>query len=120
MNHISFAAVGNELLHQMRDRINNSEDINDLKNNFSYTMTKLLHRVFEGSEIILDNDSIVFDPQKEKYFQIKPKLHKNMEFESFWENSDIFSVVEKFALATYKRYMHLKKNPQKTKLKIRK
>ena len=119
MSNSSFAAVGNELLHQMRDRINNSEDRTDLETNFSFTMKKLFDSVLDGSQLIVNDDAITFQPEAKGYYQVNKDLMNIMEFKSLWNNSDISNVISKFALATYKRYKHLSKHPEKTNRKIR-
>lgn len=119
MNQISFVSISNDLLHQLRDRINNSEDKTDLRNSFAYTTREFLERVFENSKLPINDESFRFDPKAKDYFVINRKLKNNSEFKFMWENSDLPNLIGKFALSTFNRYKHLNKHPEKTNLKIR-
>ena len=82
MSNISFVSIGNKLLHQMRDRINNSEDRHDLATNFSYTMKRFLDTVLDGSDLSYNDDDVYFSPNAKDYYEINPDLIKKMEFKS--------------------------------------
>jgi hypothetical protein len=116
---ISFAGIGNEFLHKMRDQINNSEDKVDLGNNFAYVVNGFLARVFDEKEINIDNESVQFDPKAENYYQINQNLLEQGDFIETWQNSDLPNVIKKFAESTYHRYIHLNKHNDKTIKKIR-
>ena len=116
---ISFAGIGNEFLHKMRDQISNSEDKVDLGNSFSYIVTGFLMRVFEERGIRIYDDSVLFDPGAENYYSIDQELLNQGDFVETWQNSDLPNVIKKFADSTYHRYIHLNKHREKTEKKIR-
>jgi hypothetical protein len=116
---LSFASVGNEYLHKMRDQISNSEDKIDLGNSFSYVVTGFLSRIFSEKKIAISDDSILFNPNAENYYSINSELLGQGEFVETWQNSDLPNVIKKFADSTYHRYIHLNKHKEKTDRKIR-
>ena len=116
---ISFSTIGNKYLHQMRDKINNSEDKVDLGNHFSYTVTQFLNEVFDNDEVDIASDAVIFDPNSQNYYTINEDLKKIKIFKETWENSDLPNVIKKFADSTYHRYIHLNKHAEKTQKKIR-
>jgi hypothetical protein len=116
---ISFASIGNEFLHKMRDQISNSEDKIDLGNSFSYVVSGFLSKVFEEQEIIIEDNSVLFDPEAEDYYSINSELLDQGNFAEMWYNSDLPNVIKKFADSTYHRYIHLNKHKEKTDRKIR-
>ena len=48
-NQISFNTLGNECVHKFRDKINNAENIVDLRNHFAFTIINFLTQIFEES-----------------------------------------------------------------------
>ncbi|MFC1887377.1 hypothetical protein ACFLYK_01055 [Candidatus Cloacimonadota bacterium] len=116
---ISFATLGNEFLHKMRDQISNSEDKIDLGNSFSYIVSGFLGKVFAEKEINIEDDSILFDPEAENYYSINSELLDQGDFSETWQNSDLPNLIKKFADSTYHRYIHLNKHKEKTDRKIR-
>ncbi len=116
---ISYTSIGNEFLHKMRDQISNSEDKIDLGNSFSYVVSDFLNKVFEEYGIEIGDDSILFDPEAENYYSINSELLVQNDFAETWHNSDLPSMIKKFADSTYHRYLHLNKHKEKTDSKIR-
>ena len=115
----SYNHLGNELIHELRNNINNSEGPVDISNHFSYTTSKLLQAVFDGSDVKIAKDSVVFAPNSDNYFKLNNGLADNKVFWEVWENSDLPAVVSKFAEASYHRYLHHNKHQEKTNKKIR-
>ncbi len=116
---ISFSTLGNEFIHEIREKINISENKVDLTNNFSYTVTNFLNRVFENENFVVDADDITFDPQEKNNFKVSSNLMKVAIFKETWKKSDLPNVIKKFADSTYHRYLHLEKHLEKTQKKIR-
>jgi len=116
---ISFANLGNDYIHRMRDQINNSEDKIDLENNFCYTVSKFLIDVFSGEELEVSADDISFDPNSETFYTLSDNLKNQERFREIWQNSDLPNVIKRFAESTYHRYLHLNKHLEKTQKKIR-
>ncbi|MFO7896466.1 MAG: hypothetical protein R6U84_06010 [Candidatus Cloacimonadales bacterium] len=115
----SFNHLGNELIHELRNNINNSEGPVDISNHFSYTTSKLLQAVFADESVDIQKDSIIFAPESDHYFKLNNGLADDEGFMEVWKNSDLPSVVGKFAEASYHRYLHHNKHQEKTNKKIR-
>ncbi|MCD4820226.1 MAG: hypothetical protein K8S23_16210 [Candidatus Cloacimonetes bacterium] len=116
---ISFSHIEKEYLHEMRNKINNSENKSDLKNHFSFTILNMLEEVFEEKEVELNGDDVLFDPKAEKYFILSSSLKDQVIFQETWKGSDLPNVIGRFAYSTYHRYLHLDKHLEKTERKIR-
>jgi len=116
---ISFSTLGNEFIHEVREKINNSENKVDLTNHFSYTVTHFLNRVFESENFVVDADDIIFDPKEKNNFKVSSNLMDVAIFKDTWKKSDLPNVIKKFADSTYHRYLHLEKHLEKTQKKIR-
>lgn len=115
---VSYSAIGNELIHELRDRLNNAENISDIRNSFSYTVIGLLSQAFQDMDV--DADDVSFHPDKEQHFQISDRVMKDKNFNEKWQHSDLPNVIQKFADSTYHKYIHTCKHPEKTNKKIRK
>ncbi len=118
-NQISFSTLGNECVHKFRDKINNAENIVDLKNHFAYTVIDFLNQIFEKSQLDIDADDIKFNPDVKDLYTLSERLINNIEFKKIWNISDLKSVIYKFAKSANKRYIHINKHNEKTNKKIR-
>ena len=118
-NQISFSTLGNECIHKFRDKINNAENIVDLKNHFAYTVIDFLNQIFEESQLDIDADDIKFNPENKDLYILSDRLTDNIEFKKIWDISDLKSVIYKFAKSADKRYIHINKHNEKTNKKIR-
>ncbi len=118
-NQISFSTLGNECVHKFRNKINNAENIIDLKNQFVFTVINFLNKVFEKNQIDIDADDIKFDPEKKDLYILNKRLTQNPDFKNIWENSDLKNVLSKFAESAHHRYIHICKHKEKTNKKIR-
>ncbi len=117
---ISFSHLENRYIHEMRNKISNSEDRIDLENHFSYVLTGLLSSAFEEEKISIKTDDVTFDSGAKNYYTLSSRLMDSPEFKEKWDNSDIPDIVRRFADSAYRRYVHLDKNPAKAEKKIRK
>ena len=116
---ISFSTLGNECVHKFRDKINNAENIVDLKNHFAYTVIDFLNQIFEKSQLDIDADDIKFNPDVKDLYTLSERLINNIEFKKIWNISDLKSVIYKFADSANKRNIHINKHKEKTNKKIR-
>jgi len=116
---ISFSTLGNESIHQFRDKINNAENTVDLKNHFAFTVIDFLNQIFEKSQLDIDADDIQLTPDKNALYEFSDKLLDNVEFKKIWDISDLKNVIHKFADTAHHRYIHLNKHKEKTNKKIR-
>ncbi len=114
---ISFSNVSNDFVHNFRERINHSEDINDLMTNFSYTVSLFINTVSPDNlgAIVAD---IKFIPDCSRHFEINKALFEVEEFKNLYNDSDMDSIISKFAESANHRYMHLMKHTERTNSKI--
>ena len=106
-------------MHNFRIIINTSEDIEDVRNIFSYTIIELFEKVFQEKLGELYTEDVVFEPDKKPFFTFNEKISENREFKKIWNESDLPKVISNFADSAYRRYLHLQKHPEKTEMKIR-
>ena len=118
-NQVSFSTMGNECVHELRNKINTAENIIDLKNHFAFTVINFLNKVFEEQPIDIDADDIKFDPENKDLFILNERLTQNPDFKKLWENSDLKNVLYRFAESANHRYIHICKHNEKTNKKIR-
>ena len=115
---ISFSTVSHDFVHNFRERINHSESITDLMNNFSYTVSLFINTVSPVS-IGASAKDIKFMPDDSKHFRINEALFKVEDFRKLYNDSDMSSIISKFADSANHRYLHLMKHMEKTNSKIR-
>ena len=118
-NQISFNTLGNECVHKFRKKINNAENIVDLRNHFAFTIINFLNQIFEESQLNIDADDIKFNPEIRELYILSDRLTNNLEFKKIWDISDLKNVIHKFADSANKRYIHINKHNEKTNKKIR-
>ena len=116
---ISFSTLGNEYIHELRDKINNAENITDLKNHFAFTVIDFLNQIFEKSQLDIDADDIKFDPDVKDLYILSDRLSNDLEFKKIWDISDLKHVIHKFADSAKRRFIHINKHNEKTNKKIR-
>lgn len=114
----SFSKYENELLPDFRLKINLAESTEDVKKFFVYTTKELFEHIFEG-KLDIKYEDIMLMPSAEPFYTVNERLSSQQDFSSVWNNSDLPSVIGRFAEASTKRYKHLEKKPEKTDAKIR-
>lgn len=117
---LSFNQLENELIHELRNNINNSEGPIDVANYFSLAVCKLLKEVFANEVISISDSSVLFDPKNLNYYKVNEVLSKNDHFQEIWGSSDLKNVISRFAELSYHKYLHHNKHAEKTNKKIRK
>ena len=116
---ISYSTLGNELIHELRDKLSHSENSVDISHTFSYTVIQFLTQAFKDQNLSIDADDVKFKPDKNGHYTISDRLKNTKAFKEKWGNSDLPNVISKFAEATHHRYVHVTKHPEKTNKKIR-
>ncbi|OQY10143.1 MAG: hypothetical protein B6I28_01585 [Fusobacteriia bacterium 4572_132] len=114
----SFSTLENELLPELREKLNNSEGPIDVSNNFSYIVSTFLENVFYGKFNVKPED-ILFTPKNEYPFSFSKNLAQEKEFQEALDNSDLMNIISRFSDKAYKRYIHLEKHLEKSKQKLR-
>jgi len=115
---ISFTSLEKEIAPGFRQLIGNAEDIIDLENHFSHTLTKFVEKALNNGTKVT-NEDIVFNAEKKHHYQISSNLKTKDNFLDLIHNSDIKRIMRGFAETAYNRYLHLKKDNKKTNSKIR-
>ncbi len=114
----SYASLEKEFAHELRDKLNHSEDGGDVSNMFAHIITKMLNKIF-GEKLSIKDPDIIFEPSGDVHFSFSRRLLDNNDFTECLENSDMGNIVSRFADSCYHRYLHLNKHLEKNKLKIR-
>lgn len=115
----SFSKFENEIMHEMRNRINHIEHRVDLENLFSYMAVEFLLKVFSDIEISLAPEDITFNPDNAQHYTIHERLLHIESFQELWKNSDISKTIHKLADMTYTHLLHISKHTEKTRKKLR-
>ncbi|HEY1406738.1 MAG TPA: hypothetical protein VF857_09030 [Spirochaetota bacterium] len=116
----SYSSLEHAALHAMRRAINNSKDVVELRNQFSYVVTDFLLEVFSDTGMTIRQDDITFNSRQPTLpFTVSSRLSQIPSFSERWDNSDMSGIIRKFADTTYHRYLHLERQQRKSQLKIR-
>ncbi len=115
---MSFTSAEKELIPEFREKLNHAEGVIDLKNFFSHTVIKLLHKAMNGGLPLMPDD-IQFAPESDTGYKISPRLQNDRLYQDLSENSDLEQIIRKFASATAKRYARFRKHPEKSPSNIR-
>lgn len=115
---VSFSHMENEFLHDFRDKVGKAENVIDLGNAFSYTVSSFIKKAV-GDELDVNIADVIFSPGEEGLYSLSPKLKDTPLFAEAIKNSDLKNIIDKFAETASHRYIHMKKHPEKTNLKIR-
>ena len=118
MKKISFRKFEHMILPHFRQRINEAESTQDIKNTFVSSIKHLFENAFGGRVSVQDED-VRFTPYEEPYFFLSPGVLKEDSLRSIWKDSDLRHVIERLAESAMNRYKHLEKHGEKTDAKIR-
>jgi hypothetical protein len=118
MKKISFRKFEHMILPHFRQKINEAESTEDIKNIFVSSIKNLFESAFGGAVPVQDED-VRFTPYEEPYFFLSQGLLKNEYIRSIWNDSDLRHVIERLAESAMNRYKHLGKHGEKTDAKIR-
>ena len=116
---ISFSSSEKEFSHLLRSRINHSEDAVDLGNYFSATILEMNKSIAAPVFTDITREDILFSPSGKHHYSISDRLSARSDFRGLWFNSDLPSIIERFAQCVNHHYVHLAGHPEKTVLKIR-
>lgn len=114
----SYNMYEREYNHMFREGLNKSENSNDIFNLFAYDMKKMMNQISCGM-VNCKEDDIMFDPESNNHFVMSENLMQKKEFNNMMMNSDLMTIMKRFADMAYNRYCHMSKHMEKTKLKIK-
>ena len=114
---MSLTKYEHQVVPKLRDQLNQSESVEDVKKFFIGTIQEFLGLVTEG-DLSADYDDISLLPDKKPYYSLSPKLAGNSAIKELGD-SDLDAVLERLAEQAAHRHQHLSKNNAKTNLKIK-
>jgi hypothetical protein len=115
---LSFTKLEHEALHPFRQKLNNAESAEDVRNLFLYSINSLFENIF-GDELSLGGEDITLLPEAEPCFRLSERVVSLERFSAVWADSDLSRVIERFAEPAVSHLKHLGKHPEKTDQKIR-
>lgn len=115
----SFTGLEKQLVHDFRNKMNNAENIVEVRNHFAFIVSKLLLEVFDGEDITISQNDVKFDPEAKCHYTVSDNLNNHVSFKKIWDNSDLPDIIKRFAQSAHKHYKHLAKHEEKTEKKIR-
>ena len=115
---ISFTKQQHQVLPEFRRKISHAESTEDIKKFFYGTTRELFDLVFEG-QMDLNYDDIGLMPGSKDKYWVSERLLNRGSFKTVWNQSDLSTMVGRFARTSLNRYVHLEKHPEKTNAKIR-
>ena len=116
---MSFSKLERKFSPNVREKVNNAENVYDLEKNFAVVVNNFLQEAMKEENFEITGETIQFKPEEDDHFFIEKKLKNNKVFKEIWENSDLKNVIKRFADSAYHWYLHLEKHNEKTNKKIR-
>jgi hypothetical protein len=116
---MSFSNLERKYAHELRNKINHSENVSDLRRLFQHTVSNFLLEVFEEEDFTIREEDIQFDPEHKKYYSISDELQRKPAFKKIWDNSDLPNLLHRFSKAINNHYVALNKHNERTEKKIR-
>lgn len=115
---LSFSSLEKHVLHELRRRVNLSEDPVDLENLFQLMVEKIVSSEALARLKIKARD-IMFDPTHQDGFRLTENLMAHAGFREIYDHSDLRHVIGRCAQPICKHHTHLKNNLRKSENKIR-
>ena len=115
---LSYTKFENEILPELRHKLNTAESTEDVKKFFFQTMRHSFDRILEEKSAIRFED-ITLLPDKAPHYTFSKRFSSSEKFKALFKDSDFSNVMDRLAKSAVKRYMRLERNPEKTDLKIR-
>jgi len=115
---LSYTKFENEILPELRHKLNQAESTEDVKKFFFQTIRILFERILEEKSVIHFED-ITLLPDKDPPYAFSKRFSSSEKFQAAWKDSDFSNVMGRLAKSAVKRYIRLERNPEKTDLKIR-
>ena len=118
MKKISFRKFEHLVVPHFRQRLNEAESAEDIRNTFVSSIQNLFENAFGGGLRLRDED-LRFTPYKEPYFLLSREVMRHESLRSIWKDSDLRSVIERLAESAMNRHKHMARHGEKTDAKIR-
>lgn len=114
---ISLTKYEHQVLPKLRDQLNHSESVEDVKKFFVATVQEFLALATEG-DLSAGYDDISLLPDQKPHYSLSSQVVDNTAIKKLGD-SDLDAVLQRLAEQAANRHKHLTKNNTKTKLKIK-
>ncbi|MBI9081861.1 MAG: hypothetical protein JEY79_19235 [Pseudodesulfovibrio sp.] len=114
---VSFSKIRNETMHEFREKMNQAESTEDVKKFYADTMQSMLNKILGRDESVRYED-VSLSPSSSDGYVVVETLRDRPLFKSAWGESDLSNIINDFTQIALKKYVHLQKNPEKTRSKI--
>jgi len=118
MKQVSFRKFEHLIIPHFRQRINEAETSEDVKNAFVQSIKTLIESAF-GGRVLPQDEDVQFTPYREPYFFLSQGVLQDESIRTIWKDSDLRNVMERLAESAMNRYRHLARHGEKTDSKIR-
>lgn len=115
---LSFTSLEKDVLHELRRRVNLSEEPADLEKLFQLMVEKIVSSE-NLAKLNIKSRDITFDPGHQDGFRLTDQLMGHAGFREIYDHSDLRHVIGRCAQPISKHYTHLKNNLRKSENKIR-
>ena len=114
---MSLTKYEHQVLPKLRDQLNQSESVEDVKKFFISTIQEFLELATEGN-LSAGYEDIALIPEKAPYYSLSSQVSGSSALKELGD-SDLNTVLERLAEQAANRHKHLTKNNTKTNLKIK-
>lgn len=114
---MSLTKYEHQVVPKLRDQLNQSESVEDVKKFFISTIQEFLELATEGS-LSAGYEDIALIPEQAPYYSLSSQIVDSSAMKEL-EDSDINAVLQRLAEQAAHRHQHLSKNNTKTNLKIK-
>jgi hypothetical protein len=114
---VSLTKYEHQVLPKLRNQLNQSESVEDVKKFFISTIQELLGLATEGN-LSAEYEDISLTPEQAPYYSLSPKIVANDAIKELGY-SDLNAVLQRLAEQAAHRHQNLTKNNLKTNLKIK-
>lgn len=114
---LSLTKYEHQVLPRLRDLLNQSESVEDVKKFFIETVQEFFELATEG-KLAIEYEDITLTPEKEPYYSMSKKIMADETMKEL-ADSDLDAVMHRMAEQAAHRHKHLMKNNVKTNLKIK-
>ena len=114
---LSFSKIEKQILPGYRNKISVVESGEEVKKVFITTIQELFRQVYQDS-FELDYEDLTFLPDRDPGYLFSKNVLENQQFLAVWQKSDLPNLINRLSSTAVKHYIHLRKHPEKTELKI--
>ena len=114
---MSLTKYEHQVLPKLRDQLNQSESVEDIKKFFVSTVQEFLALATDG-KVSVNYEDVTLLPEQEPFYLLATHVTESNALKVL-QNSDLNAVLQRFAEQSANHYKHLTKNNSKTNLKIK-